>query len=445
GLHGDWAAPFHLANALVMGGIALAARALLRAPGLGLGAAGATWAAAAFALHPIASETSFPIASGRETALPVLFVLLAMAAWLRGRRALALAAGAAALWSKEQAIVLPALVALADALRLGADPPGPRVRAWAVRLAPWLALVVLYLLVRRAIVPPSGDPPGTLWAWIAAHPFAPLASGLYLVQSAFAPTAALLYEPRLEVWLSVPRAALALVTFAAVLAAALARGPRAAVAFWVGWMPLGMAFHLGWLPVEVQFSERYLVLSSLALAALVALAGGGLAARGPSWRPALAAAGAAVLILLAVLTVQRAGAYRDELAFTRRWVASDPAHANAQASLGAVLARHGRDDEALAALREAVRLEPRLAAAWYNQGVLLARNGRLDEAREAFAACLRADANDADAHYALGVLLARRGERADAEAHLRRALALRPGFGEARAALAELTERPAPR
>src|SRR5690606_7664990 len=116
-----------------------------------------------------------------------------------------------------------------------------------------------------------------------------------------------------------------------------------------GWMPLGMAFHLGWLPVEVQFSERYLVLSSLGLAALAALAGGGLAARGPGWRKALAAAGAVVLALLAALTVQRAGAYRDELAFTRRWVVSDPQHANAQASLGAVLARHGRDDEALAA------------------------------------------------------------------------------------------------
>lgn len=445
GLHGDQPALFHAANALLSGAIALAALSLLRAPGLGLAPPAAGWAAAAFAVHPIASETSLPIASGRETALPALFVLLALAAWLRGRRALALAAGALALWSKEQAIVLPALVACADALGLGSDPPPRRVRVLALRVLPWLGLVAVYLAARSAILPPAPDDTGEgLLAFVAAHPLGPLQSLLYLLQSAFAPGAALLYEPRFAVWFSPLRAALAALAFAAVLALALRRGPRAAVAFWLAWLPLAMAFHLGWLPVEAQYAERYVFLASLGVFALVALAASGVAERAPRAGRALAVAGVASLLVLAALTAQRARFYRDEIAFTRQWVASDPAHFNAQASLGAALARAGRHEEAIGALREAVRLEPRLAAAWYNLGVLLAEAGRVDEALDAFASALRADARDADAHYARGVLLARRGEREAAERHLRSALALRPDWLEARAALARVTAAPDP-
>lgn len=447
GLHGDWALGFHAANALLMGGVAVAARALLRAPGLGVGPVAATWAAAAFAIHPIASETSFPIASGRETAWPALFVLLALATWLRDRRGLALLAGAAALWSKEQAIVLPLLIAWADALGVGAAPPVRRVRVWAARLLPWLALVALYLVVRQAVLPPppDGGSPQQLLAWIAQHPFGPLQSLLYLLQSALTPSAALLYEPRLAVWLSPMRAAAAAAAFTAVLALAWARGPRGAVWFWLGWLPLGMAFHLGWLPVETQFSERYVLLSSLGVVALVALAAEHLADTKPAARRFVPVVAVAILVLLASLSLQRAGYYRDELAFTRQWVASDPRHGNAHASLGAALAREGRDDEAIPALREAVRLEPRLASTWYNLGVLLARDGQRDQAIEALTQAVRADARDPDAHYALGVLRGERSESALAEFHLRAALALRPDWHEARAALERFKATTPPR
>jgi tetratricopeptide (TPR) repeat protein len=446
GLHGDRPALFHAANALLLGAIALAAFAVLRAPGLGLGPRAAAWAAAAFTVHPIASEVSFPIASGRETALPALFVLLAMAAWLRGRRGFALAAGAVALWGKEQALVLPALVAWADALGLGADPPR-RVRAWAVRLAPWLALVALYLVVRGAVLPPrpDGESPRELLAWIAAHPFGPLRALLYLLQSTLAPAAALLYEPRFAVWFSPVRAVCSVAAFAALVALAFARGPRAAVWFWLGWLPLAMAFHLGWLPLEAQHSERYVFLSLLGVVALAALAALHVAELGRAGARGAAVAGVVSVLALAGFSAQRARFYRDEIAFTRQWVASDPAHGNAHASLGAALARAGRSDEAIEALRQAVRLEPRLAAAWYNLGVLLAARGRRDEAIDALAGALRANARDPDAHFALGVLQAERGEPAAAEAHLRHALALRPDWPEARAALARASAlAPAP-
>src|SRR5262249_58752993 len=109
--------------------------------------AAALTAAALFALHPLASSTVYPIASGRETLLPSLWTLLAVYAFLRsGSRwyAVALAAFAAALFSKEQSVVVPALFVLADGLRLSADAPGGDLRRWAARYLPIAAIVRLY-------------------------------------------------------------------------------------------------------------------------------------------------------------------------------------------------------------------------------------------------------------------------------------------------------------
>lgn len=405
-LHGDDALGYRLGNAALAGGVALAAFALLRAPALGLGTPAAAWTAAAFVLHPIASECVHPIASGRESAMPALFVLLALAAWLRGGRggrAAALAAFATALWSKEQAIVVPALVALGDALGLAPEAPGRSLRRWAARLGPFVLVAAAYLAVRAAVMPPPEAPTPSLGAHLAAHPFAPAWALLYLVQSVYAPFAGLRYEPALAVWLEPLRAALAALAFAAVVALALRRPPRRIALFWVGWIPVAMAFHLGWLPLEAYFAERYVFLASLGVIALTARAAGPLLAR-PALRRGVLALAAASLAGLAALTIARGRHYRDELAFTRQWVATSPAHANARASHGAALGRAGRTEAALAELREAVRLEPRLASAHYNLGVLLAWQGRHDEASAAFREALRWDPGDASAREALEAL-----------------------------------------
>jgi tetratricopeptide (TPR) repeat protein len=444
GLHGDAAPLFHLANAALMSATAVVAFALLRTPALALSPWAAAWGAAVFAVHPIASECVHPIASGRESAMPALFMIATLACWMRGRRIAAYACFAAALWSKEQAITVPLLAAWADLLGLAPGAPGRRVGAWLRRMAPFALVTAAYLFVRGAVVPQNeGD--GAFWArfaahW-AAHPVAPLEAALFLLQSAFAPRAALAYEPSFAVWFSAPRALAANAAFAAVVTVlATSRAlafPARVVAFWVGWIPLAMLLNANILPIETAFAERYLLVSSLGIAALVAALGDRLAQRTAATR-AIAAVAIALLVALAAITIHRSGYYRDEVAFGRQWVATSPQHANAHASLGAALARAELDAEAIAALREAVRLEPALAAAHYNLGVVLARRGARDEAIAAFEGALRAYPGDADAHYALGVLLAQRGATADAAAHLREALRLRPDFAEAATALRRL-------
>ena len=82
-IHGDEPGPFHLFNAGVAGLIAIIVYALLRLPVFGLRPRWAWLAAAVFALHPVASSCVYPIASGRETLLPALFVLLALFCFLK--------------------------------------------------------------------------------------------------------------------------------------------------------------------------------------------------------------------------------------------------------------------------------------------------------------------------------------------------------------------------
>jgi tetratricopeptide (TPR) repeat protein len=438
-LTGDAPAPFHAANALLMGAIAVAAWWLVRAPVFGLGAGAALWVAAAFAIHPIASECVYPAASGRESAVPALFTLVSLGAWVRAGakpRALATLAYAAALWSKELAITVPILMALADVLGVSADAPGRHLRVWIRRFAPVVAVTALYLAVRTFVLPnwsAGAREPSQLLAALAAHPFGPLQSLLYFVQMTVAPSAWLRYEPPLDAWL-VPWRAVAAVVFALAIAAmALARPPRHVALFWLGWIPIAMALHLNVLPLEVPFAERYLFVSSLGAFVLVALA----ADHAARWIPrrALSVAGVAALAGLASLTLLRDRPYRDDLAFAAQWVAASPRHANAHASHGAALARAGRDAEAVRALEIAVALDPRLASAHYNLGVLHGRNGRIDASIESFRETLRWWSGDPDAHYALGVLLGQRGERDAALAHLREALRLRPAFPEAVTAL----------
>ncbi|HKJ25808.1 MAG TPA: tetratricopeptide repeat protein [Myxococcota bacterium] len=407
GWHGDRPGPFHAANALLAGLAALGAFAALRSPRLGLGRAAAAFGAAAFALHPVVSSCVYPVASGRETLLPVTCALFALAAWLRGGvggRAGGTALLALALLGKEQALVVPALFLAAELFAVTPDPPGRSARAWLARAAPLALVVAGYLALRGRVLPPSDVDVNPL-VFIARHlgaaPFGPLQSLGFAVQAWFAPFGRVHYEPSFAAWFDPLRLLLALGLLGAVVALARRAAPPGAVVWWLAFVPIGMGLTLNLFPQEARFAERFVALSSLGFAALLAHA---LAALEVRHARAAAAAAAIVLLGLAAVSVRRGGDFRDELSFASRWVASDPAQPNARYVLGTVLARQGRMPEALEQLRAAVELAPELAAAHYNLGVLLAEQGRHHEAAEAFREALRHDPDDPAARAALAAV-----------------------------------------
>ncbi len=109
-----------------------------------------------------------------------------------------------------------------------------------------------------------------------------------------------------------------------------------------------------------------------------------------------------------------------------------PNEARYHYELGLALSETGDLEQTVAALRDAVRVQPDFARAWYNLG--LALNG-LQQPEEAISALLKgeaADPRDPGIPYARATILAQLGRKMEAVMAVDRALAIAPGFQQAR-------------
>jgi Flp pilus assembly protein TadD len=350
-----------------------------------------------------------------------------VAAWLHGRVALAWLAFAAALFGREQAVVLPGIFALADALGL-APPRSSGVTEVVRRWAPGVVVLTLYLGVRAVLFA------GSEWRIaLGDEPDGPVLSLLFALQTLAAPFRELRYEPETGVWWSPARLGVAaLLALALVLACRASwRETRPRALFWLGWFALTLLPTANLLRQEARFDERYVFLASLAPLGLAAHL---VSLRLGSARVRAVALGAGILLVLAcaVLSAGRSAAFRDDLAFAAQWLRTSPASAEAQHALGVGLVLRGRHGEALRHLEEAVRLDPEFADARCNLGAAWLRAGRLEEARRELEAALRLAPGHPEAHNGLGMLLAAAGRFDAAIAHYQAALASAPRFAEAR-------------
>ncbi len=440
-LHGPAPLPFHAVNLALAAACAAALYALLRTPALGATRGPAAIAAALFVVHPLASECVYPVASGRETLLPTLLMLLAASAYLRATRAgraAAVACFALGLFAKEQAMALPAALLAADALRIAPDSPRG-ARAWLARYAPFALVVAGYALARRAAVPAALSPGIAL----LEAPAGPLLSLLYHVQTAFAPFAAVIYEPRLDAWWSPPRLALAL-ALAAGLAFAAARRDARRTLWLIAWTLLALAPTANLLAQETRFAERWGFPALAGWAGMLALTIGRVPGLAPAlgenpYAPArsrlalrvLLAASAALLVALGAVSFARGAAYRDDGAFLAQWLRTDPTSRQAWISMGELHERRGEPSEAIAAYRRVLSLDPESALAHASLAIVLAGQGRLGQAQGHAERAVALDPNDAESWSNLGGIRSQRGDVAGAIASCERALALRPNLATA--------------
>ena len=418
-LHGDEPGPFHLFNACLAGLIALIAYALLRLPVFGLRPKWAVLAAAAFALHPVASSCVYPIASGRETLLPGLFVLLALYCFLRSGtwwRVGAAVSFALALFGKEQAVVTLAVFVLADGLGLTSAPPGRSLRGWGVRYWPEAAITALYFSIRHFLFAGGEYRLGDLGQFALSY--------LYALQVVTVPFREMVYEPTARVWFSPWRLAigLALIGWGLWWIRRYWPGSRALTWFWLGWFVLTLLPTANLLDQEAPFAERYVFLAALGPIFLLARV---LSNREQEGRRLLwTGLAAAVLLLLAAQTVTRGAYYRDYEAFCRQWVKTDPKSLNAHNSLAVVLTMDGRLEEAGGHYEEALKIAPDSPQARSNLANLRLQQGRLQEAHDLLQEALRLDPDSYATHNALGALLLGQGRIEQAIPHFARAISL---------------------
>ncbi len=434
-LHGDEAAPFHALNLFLIAAIGGLAYAVLRAPGFGLSSPYALLGAGIFALHPVASSCVYPIASGRETLIPVFFMLASFAFYVRGgsvRYGFALLLFACALLSKEQAVVLPILFVLVDALGLSASPPKRTRMAWGVRYAPMLLVLAIYLVFRWQLFGGAGEYDLAIFS----HPLGPPLSLLYAMQALLFPNVDLFYEPRFGIWFSV-RGLVACLALAVALGAVVRRSegePRRRLLFWMGWFAIGLLPTLNILEQEARFAERYVFLAALGGVALLAT----LASRFPH-SSAVGRGWLAVGCLLAMgcaaISVHRGAFYASERAFLDRWVESDPASGQAHLSLGKWYDDHEQYEQAVASYVAVAALWPRHFKSRLRLANDLVRLNRHKEAIPHFRIAVELGPDSAEAHYGYGASLAYLGKNEMAVESLERAIELRPDYPQASQAL----------
>ncbi|MDF1562458.1 MAG: tetratricopeptide repeat protein [Deltaproteobacteria bacterium] len=467
----------HALNLLLHLGVALLL--LLLARRLGAGPLPAALAAGLFALHPVVVMPAVNVTS-RTDPLAALFLLLALHAALGLRRAPLAALGAAAglllaLLSKESAVAGGAALGLLALLPAGTPGLPERSRGERALLLAALALATaLYLALRwRAL--------GSLWPEAPAYTEAALAPGgplaflagpeltLRYAVLALVPVGLSVVHPLPEPGPLLGGAALALLLAAGAL---LWRRDARRGLLALGWFVLALLPVTGWLAAPARFTQLYLYLPLLGVAAL-----------GAVWlRSRRALAVAAVLLGPFVLgSVSRVAVWSSGLALWQDAAAANPADPSVQLNLGNALLEAGREGEAREALTfaleqaleqnrrgtaakaalslgnqarkagalplargflaEAARLsEDKLGAALINLSLVTADLGDLRAAEDAARRAITTLPGDARAHVALGVALARQARFAEARAPFEAALRLDPANADAKRSLQRLDQ-----
>jgi len=429
---------FHLTNVVLHATVAVLVFAWMRRLRAGLLASAA--ATALWALHPRLTE-SVTWVSGRTDVLAALLMFAAMLTWpepgggkatQRSLRAWCAAALLLlALLSKEIAVVGGIAIAASELLR------DRDLRSAARRLLPLGLAFVTYGALRWNALrgAPVDDP--VRWPW-----FAPL--------SALGTYAEMAVDPRASAQIGdvahpSTLAALGGVVVLAAVILGVTRWWRAGDRAFVGpaclaILGVALVLHLVPLPVSVLAADRYLYVPLAGLAAGVALV---MTHAQPRVHRVLLLAAGAALVIFGVMTTSRIDDWRDELRF---WlVTTRAARTDDTIPLGElanVLYRAGDYAGALPIYRAIAAHGdgPDARRNLSNVAACLAMLGQYDTALAVRQRLVDAEPGNARRHLDVGLVRLHARQFAQARDELARALALSPGYAEARTMLARTDE-----
>ncbi len=433
------------------------------------------WLAAAaglaFALHPVQTEpVNWP--TGRATILFALFYLLAVRLYVAaagfGRRAsldgavsgetasaisarsgvlwsLSWIAAAAALWSKEMAVTLPAVLVLVEWLL----PPqaGGRWSRRAWRLLPYAVLAAAYVGVRTIV----------LGGLISRHEYwggsvlkTLQASGRVVLR--YAQLLLLPVNQNLEHVVPIPETALdplgllgVLFAASAILLVLVLRKRYPVSAFGLLWIGVILSPVLNIVPFYGLIAERhlYLVLPGfgLILGDVIARLTERVAVGGEPTGVALSLTlseprqkvAVVVLALIgigyATAAMARSRLWGDEVLLWEDTVAKSPTKLKAHNNLGLAYLRQDRLDEAVDQFHKALEIYPRSAGAHTSLGLLHLTRNQPELAVESLLRALEERPRTLDAHRHLGMAYLRLSRWRKAEEIARRALDIREELG----------------
>jgi hypothetical protein len=411
----------------------------------------AATAALIFGVHPAHIESVVWL-SGATDPLAALFLLGSVLLWLGGSgwknspgRIGSLACYAAALLTKETAIVFPAIVfvyALVGSEEksspeqdVGPSPAGALARDIALALreiVPFLAVTALYLTARYVVL--RGVPPQTPWLTARdALLTAPLALVFYLRHLIWPYGLSLFYSfpvvsSPLNILFWLP--SLTVVALTALIFAGWRRTKESLVPVAVAWclLPLLPVLDIALLQQDDTVHDRYLYLPSIGLAIGAAVLLLVLTrALGQNRRPRFAFAIAVILIaILGISTIAQSAPWHDNLSLYTHAVERSPKNTIARNNLAAEFVKQNRLDDAEPLFQAVLQDRPEYWLANYNYGYLNYRVKRFELAEDYLKRAIALNSADPDGHAYLGLTYYHENRFAEAAAELRTSISSKP-------------------
>src|SRR5205085_2979798 len=437
---------WHLFSLLVhLGGVFLVYRlarqwALGRETGLA--------AALLFGLHPAHSESVAWIAALPDplAAVFILSSLLLYERYYHGERRrkaaliISIALAFCAMLSKEVAIAFPVFLVARELLeRTPGEPLRAATLTAARRAAPYFAVIVLYIVMRYAVLGFLRQDDPTSAQFTPFNVLLTIPSVLLrYARMLFAPyPLAVVYGNRYVASVADPRfwgAALAVAALLGLSAWLVRRSltGRRALAFAVIFI-LPVLNLKAFRPQESLLHDRYLYLPSVGFCILIAMAIDGLASRSAARRRQLFAGATAVLALaLFVLTFNQNLTWQSEAAMTENALRVTPNWPFMHNYIGATAFDEKRYADAERAYLEALNEDPNYYDSLSNLGDLYRVQGKLNDAEQSYLKAITAGAPYADTHYNLGVVYTSQQRLPEAEQALLKAVEIEPSKADAR-------------
>ncbi len=369
------------------------------------------FAAGIFALHPINAE-AVNYVTARSSSLMTLCLLGALWADERSEedrsrvwRIAAYVLGAAALGTKEVAVVLPALVIVWRRAAHGLREP------WAVtvrRAAPWVILTGCYLGVRTWVLWGLGEP-------AVSGPGATLGQNTLFALKVYAASlghwvwpSGLAVDHAWPIWVTGGEAVALVGALAVALAATVVAIRRqgdlgwSAAWFWIAILPAGA---LGFVTRLYLYQDNRVYLAGVGLSWCVGHLTVALIRRAQAFPATRVAAAVGVVVaigLAAKADAARTAVWADRTALWNDVLAKYPTSLVAHNGKGLVAFEAGRFDEARDWFERAVRLSPGYAEGQKNLGITYARAGEWDRAIGALQRALTIDPRYTEARVNLG-------------------------------------------
>lgn len=126
------------------------------------------------------------------------------------------------------------------------------------------------------------------------------------------------------------------------------------------------------------------------------------------------------------IVLSRQGKTEEAIAHYNEALRITPYNANIHNNLGVALSRQGKIGEAMAHYGEALRIQPGYVEAHNNLGVALAGKGKIEEAMAHYVEALRIDPRHSNVHYNMGIALGEQGKIEEAIAHFTEAIRIKP-------------------